>query len=141
MTVEGPSPARMVELTRDEALELLAGVSLGRVVFSHQALPAIRPVKHIVDDGHVVFLTHDGAAILSPGAERGVLAYEADELDPLRHTGWSVIVTGAARLVSDRTELARYRTMLTPWTDIEVKHVIRISPDIVTGYRLAAGGG
>ncbi|GAA1899248.1 pyridoxamine 5'-phosphate oxidase family protein [Streptantibioticus ferralitis] len=119
-------------------MELLAGVSLGRVVYSHQALPAIRPVKHIVDDGNVVLLAQDGAAILSPG-ERGVVAYEADELDPSRHTGWSVTVTGAARLVSDRTELARYRRTLAPWTDTGVEHVIRISPDIVTGYRLTIG--
>ncbi|MDF3289584.1 pyridoxamine 5'-phosphate oxidase family protein [Streptomyces silvisoli] len=141
MTQERPSPSRMVELSEAEALELLAGVSLGRVVFSQQALPAIRPVSHIVDDGQVVFLVHDGAAILSPTAERGVVAYEADELDPSRHTGWSVIVTGTAHLVSDSAEVSRYRTKLTPWTETGTAHVIRISPEIITGYRLEADAG
>jgi hypothetical protein len=32
-------------LTREESLRLLGSTSLGRVVFTHFALPAIRPVK------------------------------------------------------------------------------------------------
>ena len=140
MTAQEGRSARKVQLGEAEALELLAGVPLGRVVFSEQALPAIRPVNHIVDDGHVVFLAHDGAAILSPASERGVVAYEADELDPSRHTGWSVIVTGTARLVSDSADLSRYRTRLTPWIDSEAAYIIRIRPEIVTGYRLVADG-
>ena len=37
-----------------------------------------------------------------PGAHLGrvLVCYEADELDPVRHTGWSVIATEMARLVT-----------------------------------------
>ncbi|MGW7005579.1 pyridoxamine 5'-phosphate oxidase family protein [Streptomyces sp. NPDC054933] len=136
MAVEKRSAARMVELAEGEALELLASVSLGRVVFSDKALPAVRPVNHVVDDSHVVIHAHAGAAILGSAAHRAVVAYEADEFDPRKHTGWSVIITGAASLVSDPAELSRYRMMLVPWIDAEMEYVIRISPDIVTGYRL-----
>ena len=36
------------QLNRSEALKLLGSVSLGRLVFTHQALPAVRPVNHLV---------------------------------------------------------------------------------------------
>ncbi|MEU1629185.1 pyridoxamine 5'-phosphate oxidase family protein [Streptomyces sp. NPDC020096] len=136
MTIEKRPPARLVELTEDEALELLSSVSLGRVVFSHQALPAIRPVNHIVEDGQVVILAHSGAAILGPAAHHAVVAYEADELDPREGTGWSVIVTGTASAVCDPAEVARFQGALEPWINAEMEHVIRINQDIVTGYRL-----
>lgn len=43
-------PMRSTEqLDRSEALRLLGTVPLGRVVFTHQALPAIRPVNHVVE--------------------------------------------------------------------------------------------
>lgn len=139
MPEAGPPPARMVNLGRAEALELLAGVPLGRVVFSHRALPAVRPVNHILDGGHIVIRTHSGAGILGPAAASGVVAYEADQLDLQARTGWSVIVTGTASLVRDADEIAAYHKALTPWIGAEMDHVIRISADIVTGYRLTTG--
>src|SRR6266704_6915254 len=46
-------------------------------------------------------------------AEDGaVVCYEADELDPVRHTGWSVIATGMARLVRDPAAVTRYEQLL-----------------------------
>lgn len=45
-----PDPMRSTEqLDRSEALRLLGTVPLGRIVFTHQALPAIRPVNHVVE--------------------------------------------------------------------------------------------
>lgn len=41
--------ARITEsLSRYEALRLLKGAKIGRLVFSHQALPAVRPVNHVL---------------------------------------------------------------------------------------------
>lgn len=44
----------VVELDRREAMRLLGSVSYGRIVFTRDALPAIRPVNHIIDDGEVI---------------------------------------------------------------------------------------
>lgn len=53
-----PQSAReVVELDRDEAMRLLASVDHGRVVFTRAALPAIRPVNHLVVDGRVIVRT------------------------------------------------------------------------------------
>jgi nitroimidazol reductase NimA-like FMN-containing flavoprotein (pyridoxamine 5'-phosphate oxidase superfamily) len=131
-----PEQRGMRELSREESLRLLASVPLGRVVFTDRALPAIRPVNHLVDDGHVIVRSHSGAAILS-AAERGVVvAYEADAIDPEFRLGWSVVVTGVARLVDDLARAADYRRRLRPWVDRPMDQVIAISAEIVTGFAL-----
>src|SRR6266566_2578699 len=72
-----------------------------RVVFTHHAMPAIRPVNHLLDNQKIIVRSHLGAAITSRAAAGSVVCYEADDLDPIRHTGWSVIATGLARLVQE----------------------------------------
>ncbi|GGX60289.1 pyridoxamine 5'-phosphate oxidase family protein [Streptomyces minutiscleroticus] len=134
---------RLVELSRNEALTLLASVPLGRVGFTRQALPAIRPVRHLVHEGAVVICTHTGSVFLHRFLESEVVAYEADEIDPDTRTGWSVTVTGVAARVTDPEELVHYRdlrcqSLLVPWTDAGMVHVVRIAPELVTGYRLEA---
>ncbi|MFI9833356.1 pyridoxamine 5'-phosphate oxidase family protein [Streptomyces sp. NPDC051913] len=128
------------ELDSSEALRLLGGVSLGRVVFTRHALPQIRPVNHVVDGGDIVIRTHEGAALTShtrqADGEGVVVAYEADVIDPDTHLGWSVVVTGYAHLVTDPRELARYRTMLRPWVEQTMDYAVRIRPDLVTGMLL-----
>jgi hypothetical protein len=125
------------ELSRTEALCLLASVPVGRLVFTHQALPAIRPVNHVVEDDIVVIgLTAGSAIAASSGAGGTVVAYEADCLDPAERSGWTVIVVGLARLETDSDALLRYRTRLRPWLAGAMTDVLTISSEIVTGYRL-----
>lgn len=130
------SPARMIELSGDESLALLGSVQLGRVAFTDQALPAIRPVNHLVDAGDIIVRTHGDSALLSRALQSEVVAYEADEIDPATRTGWSVVVTGTATRVVDPGALTRYQHLLMPWVDAEMGHVVRIRPEIVSGYRL-----
>ena len=129
---------QLTELDRGEALRLLGSVSLGRIVFTHRAMPAVRPVNHILDSTGIVIRSHSGAAIISEAdtARGAVVAYEADNINPNFLLGWSVVVTGIARLVRDPGELARYREALIPWVDREMDQVIRIQPEVITGFRL-----
>ncbi|WP_372404465.1 pyridoxamine 5'-phosphate oxidase family protein [Streptomyces luteireticuli] len=131
-----PGPPIMAELTRTEALKLLKDARIGRLVFSHQALPAIRPVNHVLLDDQIVVRTHTGAAMLGPARDGAVVAFEADEFDMERCTGWSVVVTGEAHLVRDPALQERYRAELEPWIGAEMDHVITISLDMVTGCRI-----
>ncbi|WP_199825505.1 pyridoxamine 5'-phosphate oxidase family protein [Streptomyces sp. TP-A0875] len=138
-------PRRSIELDSAEALRLLGSVSLGRIVFTQHALPTVRPVNHVLDDGDVVIRTHEGAALTSRTRTAGdpgvVVAYEADAIDPETHLGWSVVVTGYARLVTDPRDLARYQAMLRPWVEQTMDYAIRIRPDLVTGIRLTEAAG
>jgi nitroimidazol reductase NimA-like FMN-containing flavoprotein (pyridoxamine 5'-phosphate oxidase superfamily) len=117
-------------------LDLLGSVPFGRVVFTHRALPAIRPVNHIVDNGDIIIRSSLGSGITSAAGDGMVVAYEADQFDADSRTGWSVVVTGLARLVDDADDLARYEQLLEPWVDGRMDCVIRIPADLVTGYRL-----
>ncbi|WP_460528680.1 pyridoxamine 5'-phosphate oxidase family protein [Flindersiella endophytica] len=130
------APRRAVRLDTEESLRLLGTVQVGRVVFSYEAMPAIRPVNHLVENGKVIIRVHEGAAIIPAALRQAVVAYEADDLDPDRLVGWSVIVTGMARFVTDKEQIAEYARRLRPWIDSAMDHVIEISPGQVTGMQL-----
>jgi Pyridoxamine 5'-phosphate oxidase len=126
----------MLELSRAESLWLLASVPIGRLVFTHQALPAVRPVNHIVDSDKIVIGLTPGSAIAGSTSQGGtVVAYEADSLDLTTRQGWTVIVVGIARLESEAAALL-YRAELRPWLAGASTDIISITAEMVTGYRL-----
>ena len=127
----------LAELPRAESLRLLASVPFGRVVFTARALPAVRPVNHLVDGSRIIIRTSLGSALSADVDDVGtVVAYEADEIDPVTRRGWSVVVVGRALPVTDGLLSARYRKALQPWAAGHRDEVIAISTDMVTGYRL-----
>jgi Pyridoxamine 5'-phosphate oxidase len=74
------------------------------------------------------------------GAPGGaVVAYEADDINPAERTGWSVVVTGLAKIVDDPEEAARCKAALRPWLGGDMGCVIQIEPEIVTGFDLSPG--
>ncbi|MEU8758830.1 pyridoxamine 5'-phosphate oxidase family protein [Streptomyces sp. NPDC048659] len=136
---------RTLRLDAAEALRLLGSVPLGRIVFTRRALPTVRPVNHLVHGGDIIVRTHDDTELavlaLSGAADDGrgvVVAYETDDIDVDARLGWSVVVTGFCRLVTDPAEAARYRAAIRPWTDRALDQVVRIRPDLVTGVRQVA---
>jgi hypothetical protein len=135
-----PRGRQLIELERDRCLELLSGVTYGRVVFTYKALPAIRPVNHIVRHNEVIIRSHLGSAMVSAAADGAVVAYEADEIDPVDHLGWSVVVTGHARLVTDPDLIDYYQSQLRPWVDeLPMDYLVHIESELVTGFELADG--
>ncbi|MBF8186197.1 pyridoxamine 5'-phosphate oxidase family protein [Nonomuraea sp. K274] len=125
------------ELSAADALRRLASVPLGRVVFTRHALPAVRPVNHIVADGQIVIRSSTGTILSAEvAALEAVVAFEVDELDAEERLGWSVVVTGVAQLVQDPEEAARFKSLLRPWVAAEMEQVIRIRPEIITGFEL-----
>ncbi|MGW2997292.1 pyridoxamine 5'-phosphate oxidase family protein [Streptomyces sp. NPDC001193] len=133
----------MEELSADEALQLLGTAELGRIVYTRHALPAVRPVNHLLDAGDIIVRVQDGstlAALLATQQGAGVVvAYEADAIDPGARLGWSVVATGYATAVTDPDEIERYVRLLEPWAAGGASGAIRIRPDLVTGFRLREG--
>jgi hypothetical protein len=87
-----------------ECLRLLRSMSIGRVVYTESALPAIRLVGFAVPDGEVVVAAgRDGWGARLDGT---VVAFEAGEIDPGSRAGWSVVVVGRARLVGNPSGLS-----------------------------------
>lgn len=127
---------RTENLSRTEAEELLGTVSFGRIAFVRRGRPEVRTVNHVLDGGRVIIRTHPGADLIAAVETGAVVAYEADEIDPDRHVGWSVVATGPARVVSNPDEAARYRRWLASWAAGERDFVLMIEPAFVTGIRL-----
>jgi hypothetical protein len=125
------------ELSRADGWQLLASVPVGRLVFTHQALPAVRLVNHLVDDDKIVIgLTPGSAIATSAGTGGAVVGYEADALDLTERLGWSVVVVGTARLVADDDAVAHYRARLRPWLTGAMADILTVSSEVATGYSL-----
>jgi hypothetical protein len=90
----------------------------------------------VLADGCVIIRAHRGAALLGAAQDGAVVAYEADLLDPQTRSGWSVIVTGTATLVTDPEQQGRYGAALQPWIGGQMEHMVRISADLLTGFRI-----
>jgi nitroimidazol reductase NimA-like FMN-containing flavoprotein (pyridoxamine 5'-phosphate oxidase superfamily) len=127
----------LVVLSQRECLALLRSEQVGRVVFTEKALPAVIPVTYAVLDDAIVLATRAGSR-LARSARGGVLAFEADRLDPVTRTGWSVVVTGMAEYVVDPADEARIRTVLDPWAPGGHDLVLRLPLTVVTGRRIEA---
>jgi uncharacterized protein len=111
---------------------LLRGRTLGRVGVKIADDLVILPVFYAVVDGDIVFRTNPGtkldAAVLGTK-----VSFEVDGAAP----GWSVLVTGHAREVTDQIEQQHARTRLGhDWPEGERDHVVAIRAEKVTGRRL-----
>ena len=124
-------------LTREECIELLSSAVVGRVVFTLSALPAVVPVTFGLLDDALVLRTSEGTR-LAAAADGGVLALEADEIDPVAHTGWSVVVTGIAALVSDPMRRALIACIVEPFVSGENDVSVSLPLTVVTGRRVVS---
>ena len=120
----------------DECLALLQTTPVGRIVFTHQALPAVQPVNYAMDGRDVIIRTSPGSK-LAAAARSAVVAFEIDSYDAERRTGWSVVLVGQARRVTDPEEAAGLGALdLWPWVPGGREEFIRISPRLCSGRRI-----
>ncbi|MFD7137550.1 pyridoxamine 5'-phosphate oxidase family protein [Streptomyces sp. NPDC059894] len=129
-------------LDRQECLRLLAKVPLGRVVYTRQALPAVLPVNFSLDtDASVVLSTSPGSDLVR-AVDGVVVAFEADEFDAASRSGWSVVVTGRATVVTDPAEHERLsQSGPTSWMPLHDWVFVRIESEMVTGRELRRARG
>lgn len=132
----------LVMLEREECLRLLGRATLGRVGLTTGALPAVLPVNFWFDGDQILIRTSAGTK-LQAATRDSVVAFEIDEIDPVAHTGWSVMVQGMARHVTDAGELERIRALpLARWAPGGTgENIVAIRPEIVTGRRIHPGVG
>lgn len=125
-------------LEREECLDLLQTVRVGRLVFTEHALPAVQPVNFRVWQDDIVIRVASGAK-LDAAVDNLVVAFQADELDPDLRAGWSVTVVGHAQLITDVGDLVELSgVFLQPWVDGRRDYFVRIRTEKVTGRRLRA---
>lgn len=119
-------------LDESACLSLLGTRSIGRLGFSAGALPVVFPVNFVLDGESVVFRTESGEKLRA--AEQGAVAcFQADDIDPFSHTGWSVLVTGRLGVVGeDRGEWAR-SLPLVPWGPARSGVFVELPVELASG--------
>lgn len=119
----------------------MSTVPVGRISYTRQAMPAVEPVNFAFDAGTIVFRTARGGK-LAAAARGAVVAFQADELNPVTRSGWSVTVVGLSREVTEPAEIARLdRLGLETWAPGTHHHFIKITPEVITGRRLRPAEG
>jgi len=123
-------------LDREDCLDLMRSVPVGRVVFTDRALPAIQPVNFVLDREDVVIATAPGSKLAA--ATRGaIVAFETDAFDQGTRTGWSVTMIGQARAIRAVSEIERLAQLqLRPWAPGRGGYFIRIRGNHVSGRRI-----
>lgn len=124
-------------LDEDECRRLLGSVRVGRVGVSVNGLPAIFPVNFQLVDGDIVYLTGSGVK-LNAARQGTVIAFEVDDWDEDMRTGWSVLAIGAAHEVDAADES---RASLEPWAQGSRIHLVRVTPELISGRRIVARPG
>jgi nitroimidazol reductase NimA-like FMN-containing flavoprotein (pyridoxamine 5'-phosphate oxidase superfamily) len=123
--------AELEELTKAECLALLVEHSVGRVaVIASDGLPMVVPVNYVMVADTVVFRSDAGTKL--DAAQRHPVAFEIDSIDPVRRTGWSVLVRGVAHHVTP--EEVRFASV-EPWLGPK-RHLVQIVPRHITGRRI-----
>lgn len=130
------SGGALAEIGRAECLVLLAGAQLGRVAFTEKALPAVHPVAFALDGEEIVFRTAAGST-LAAAVRHAVVGFQADHIDPVARTGWTVLGIGEAYEVLVPERLAEMADVLPrPWVAGRDGHVISIPLQMLNGRRL-----
>jgi uncharacterized protein len=126
-------------LSRDECLRLLGTATLGRIGATSDAMPTVLPVNFRFDGRQILIRTGAGTK-LGAATDNAVVAFEVDDVDPVAHTGWSVVVRGMSRELTDPNELAdAQRQPLARWAPGPDHRIVAISTEVVSGRRIVPG--
>lgn len=127
-------------LSRSQALPLLASARVGRLIFTTGALPAVRVMNFALVDQQIVLRTAANTTV-ARSVNNTIVAFQVDDLDVATSSGWSVTVTGRARLVTDPELIDRYKTVpLVPWASGARDQFVAISTEKVEGQRVSGPG-
>jgi hypothetical protein len=118
-------------LDTQQCLQLMAGMAVGRVVYTLNAMPAVLPVRFRIDPDGSVVLEECSASELVRAVEGAVIAFETGEVSGVDGSGWSVTVLG-------RASVAPVPTTGTDQVAHKDQVQIRLLPEVVTGRRLAS---
>ena len=114
-------------------------VSVGRIAISVGALPVVLPVNFAVIDDSIYFRAVPGTKLAAATSET-VVAFEIDSYEADGHAGWSVLVQGRARVVTDVPTLARVtHANLNAWAlPDQADQVVEVEMSTISGRRFVS---
>lgn len=126
------------ECTREQSLALLRQTAIGRLIHTDDAMPAVTPSCFTLDGvGEVVVpVPASWRAEVMDGA---VVGFQADLFDERTLCGWTVLVVGRSRPVTDPVAVeALCRRGPRSWGHRPVTGYLSIHPEFVTGTRFGS---
>ena len=138
-----PGPAARKRALRTlspaECFGLLETGGIGRVGFASADGITMLPVNFAVTGKAIIFRTAPDT-LLAVYAH-GPVSFQADRLDEALREGWSVLVHGHARTITDEREVKRLedRTHLEPWAGGARDLYVRIAPTRISGRCIEPG--
>ncbi|WP_229843749.1 helix-turn-helix domain-containing protein [Streptomyces chryseus] len=137
-TARGPYRPQSTELGVGECRRLLGTHGIGRVGVTTPDGPVILPVNYILLENAVAFRTVPGTPPAAAAGNR--IAFEVDRMDDDLSQGWSVLLVGVARAVTDSVQvsLLNERAHSLPWAGGDRSLWITVVPTRITGRRIAA---
>ncbi|QQQ75374.1 pyridoxamine 5'-phosphate oxidase family protein [Saccharothrix sp. 6-C] len=122
-------------LSREECLKLLGTAAVGRLVYTHMALPVVHPVVFVLDGECVVLRVPDGSATLV--ARDTIVAFQIDDVAPDLSRGWSVMAVGHVAEVDEQARLTRLRELPLPSRGFGGgDHYLVVDLEVLTGRRI-----
>jgi nitroimidazol reductase NimA-like FMN-containing flavoprotein (pyridoxamine 5'-phosphate oxidase superfamily) len=124
------------DLSPDECRALLSTHGVGRVAVSTPDGPAVVPVNYEVIDDAIVYRTMPDSV---PAAAVGTqVAFEVDHVDEAMSQGWSVLLVGPARVVTEPDVVRRLagHAHTEPWAGGKREMWVSIQPKRLTGRRI-----
>lgn len=94
------------EMTREQCLEMLDSVHVGRIGATVEFRPFIFPVNFRLHGNKIMIRSVPGTK-LDAALSGQVVAFEVDGFSQDGSSGWSVLVRGSANEVTDPEELAK----------------------------------
>jgi hypothetical protein len=89
------------------------------------------PVNFEFTEGEIIFSTDESKAA---AVEEELIGFEVDRVDEAMSEGWSVIVTGHARRITDPDEVQRLGSLdLEAWAGGDRHSLVGIRPGEITG--------
>jgi uncharacterized protein len=127
---------RLVELDRQECLELLAAKSVGRIAYAADFGARILPVNYLFVDECIIFRTVPDGEIYRHALHSNC-AFEIDETNEFFESGWSVVVLGRLELATEE-DFARmqYGGMPAPWAGGDRRMFVRLGCEHLSGRRV-----
>ncbi len=137
MTTENGHALRT--LSPAECFDLLEPGGIGRVGFTSADGMMMLPVNFAVTAKTIIFRTAPDTLLALYAS--GQVSFEADGLDAELRAGWSVLVQGRARKVTEEREIDQLqnRTRLQPWAAGARDVYVRITPARISGRRIQPG--
>jgi nitroimidazol reductase NimA-like FMN-containing flavoprotein (pyridoxamine 5'-phosphate oxidase superfamily) len=129
--------AELNVLSPDECWSLLDRQQFARIAWTGPSGPVVLPVNY-TRDGEAVWVRTGAHSELAREADESKVAVLVDEIDPVTHSGWTVLLRGTAHAEYHEERVPEAVRGLVTWASGARPIWLRLAPDNVTGRRMGS---